>query len=144
MGWLTDSLKAIPVSALLGEWLALAEQKFKDIQSENAKLKEQVAALTVENESLKHIQSENAKLKEQVVDLTAENESLKRMARQAPVAVAQAKDAPELIYGCYFFGRDPTKLYCPVCYENKGQKHIVKYVRHLGRKCTVCGHVIPS
>jgi hypothetical protein len=53
LNWLESWLKGIPLNEVLKERLALAEQKFKDLQSENEKLKGEAATLTAENAALK-------------------------------------------------------------------------------------------
>src|SRR5262245_12012586 len=94
----SDVLQAIPLNAVLQERVKLAEQKYKDMEDENKKLKEQVAVLV----------AENAALKKQVVD--------------APVAAVSAREEPQIMWGCYYFGGDTSKLYCPRCYEREGKK----------------------
>jgi hypothetical protein len=118
MGWFSDFLQGIPVNAALREQLKLAEQRFKDMEDENARLKEQVASLT------------------------AENEDLKRQVQQAPVAAIPQKESFEVMYGCYYFNNDSSKLYCPRCYETQGKKHVMADCHHLFYKCTVCGNTI--
>ena len=118
MSWWSDLLKGIPLNEVLRERLALAEQKFRDLEDENNKLKDRVAALTAENKTL-----------------------------QGRVAEAQAKEErekakPELMYGCYFFGGDCSKLYCVACYETQGKKHPMSPVRHIGHQCTVCQKMV--
>lgn len=48
MSWLSDLIKDIPVSAVLKERLALAEDKFNKITDENGELRERVAELEAE------------------------------------------------------------------------------------------------
>src|SRR5438874_1465726 len=53
MGWLMEMLQGIPLNAVLRERVTLAEQKYKDLESENKKLKEQVETLASELASLR-------------------------------------------------------------------------------------------
>jgi len=99
--------------------MAHAEQKFKEMETENKRLKDEVAALT------------------------EENKALKGKIEQAPVAVAPPKEKPEIMHGLYYFGGDKTTPHCPRCYERDGKKHVMASIRHLGSKCTVCGNHIP-
>jgi hypothetical protein len=115
MSWMTDILQGIPVNAVLKERLALAEQKFKDLEAGNKSLQDQVVA----------IKTENSALKEQL----------------AQIALKES-DKPELMYGCYYFGGDNTKLYCVACYETKCKRYPVAKVHGLGHKCTVCGSFV--
>jgi hypothetical protein len=112
--WLTDILKEIPLSAVLKERVALAEQKFKDIEAANQKLRDQVATLTTENESLKR-------------DL------------EAKIAAEQAAAAkrPTRVYGCYQFEGE-SGLFCPGCYDSKGKKHTATRLDSKHYQCTVC------
>src|SRR6516165_11320323 len=100
MGWLMDSLKdvlqGIPTASILRERLLLAEDRFKVLEAENKKLQEQVAALT------------------------GENEDLKRQITKVPVATALPKEQPKEMHGCYYFGHDTSKLYCPRCWQREG------------------------
>src|SRR5262249_10309329 len=118
MGWLTDLLQGLPVNPVLRERLALAEQKFKDMEAENKRLKEEVATLA------------------------EENEGLKQQIERAPVASAPPKETPRIMYGLYSLGGDMSTPYCPRCYERQGKKHVMAGVSHLGHKCTVCGNII--
>jgi hypothetical protein len=90
------------------------------------------------------IEAENARLKEQVQALTTENEALKRKIEQAPVAVAQPKEPFDIMKGAYYFAGDTSKPYCPRCYETQGKKHVTARVGMIALKCTVCGNVIHS
>ncbi|MGO9019117.1 MAG: hypothetical protein ACLQVJ_12300 [Syntrophobacteraceae bacterium] len=53
MGWFTDLIKDVPVSAVVKERLALAEDRFRAIEEENKKLKRRIAALEEENKGLR-------------------------------------------------------------------------------------------
>ncbi|HYT92781.1 MAG TPA: hypothetical protein VEL76_28955 [Gemmataceae bacterium] len=119
MGLVSDFFQGIPLNAVLKERVTLAEQKVKDMEAETRKLKEQVAALTTENEQLKR----------QVSDLAA--------------AQQRAAEKPEIKNGCYYFGDDRSKLYCVACYETQGKKHPMVYVLDTGYLCAVCQKVIP-
>src|SRR5215470_17359066 len=120
MSWWTDLLQDIPLTAVLKERLALAEQKFKDMEAENKKLKEQAAALR------------------------EENDALKRRIADAPMAIATPKEEPQIKWGCYYFNGDESKLYCPRCYETQNKKHPTARMGVKARQCTVCGNGIPS
>jgi hypothetical protein len=52
MGWLDDVLQGIPLNSVLRERISLAEEKFRSLELENEKLKQQNAVLTAENISL--------------------------------------------------------------------------------------------
>jgi hypothetical protein len=118
-GWLADLLKEYPALSVGKERLAFQEERLKQFEAENKQLKEKVAALTTENEELK------------------------RRIAEAPVAAEAPKETPQDMYGCYYFGGDSSKLYCPRCYEQKGKKHLMAALRHVGHKCTVCENFIP-
>jgi DNA-binding MarR family transcriptional regulator len=53
MGAIQDLLQEVPLSAVLKERLALAEQKYEGAMRENAELKQQVRALEEENTNLR-------------------------------------------------------------------------------------------
>ncbi len=55
MPWLSDLLQGVPLNSVLRERVALAEQKFKDIEAENKSLKERVSALTAENDTYRKL-----------------------------------------------------------------------------------------
>src|SRR5687767_12006838 len=97
MGWFNDLLQGIPLNAVLKERVALAEQKFKDMEQEKKRLEEKVAAR----------ESENADLKQ----------------RLSASAAHSAAEKPKVKWGCYVFEGD-TNLYCPACYDTKGKKHL--------------------
>jgi hypothetical protein len=122
MGWLMDSVKdvlqGIPAASVLRERLLLAEDRFKDLEAENKKLQEQLAVLT------------------------RENDSLKRQIANAPVATALPHEQPKELYGCYYFGDDTSKLYCPRCWQKEGTKGPMSRVGGLGLKCSVCGNFV--
>jgi cell division protein FtsB len=54
MKWLWDLFEGIQVNAVLREKISLAEQKFKDMETENKKLKEQITVLTAEVAGLRN------------------------------------------------------------------------------------------
>lgn len=113
MSWLSDLLQGIPLNSVLRERVALAEQKFKDIETENKTLRERVVALTAENESLKS---------------------------RLELAEYQAKpptESPKFQWGCYKFEGD-ERLYCPACYDARGKKHIATRLNIHRRRCSVC------
>ncbi len=58
MGWFTDLIKDVPVSAVVKERLALAEDRFRKIEEENKELKQQITKLSQENQTLKAAQPE--------------------------------------------------------------------------------------
>jgi hypothetical protein len=118
MGWFMDLLQGVPLNAVLKERVALAEQKFNDLEERNKQLQEQVVALT------------------------AENASLKNKLEQAPVAAVPPKETPEVFGGLYYFGGDHTHPFCPKCYEREGKKHHMARTGSLGSRCTVCGNVV--
>jgi hypothetical protein len=89
------------------------------------------------------LQSKMLDLKQEVNSLREENEELKKKIKDAPMAAAHPKETPEVMYGCYYFGGDSSKLYCPRCYETQGKKHIMASHHHMGFKCTVCSNFIP-
>ena len=53
MGWITDLLKDVPVTAVVKERLALAEDKYKTVADEKNRLQERIAVLEEENASLR-------------------------------------------------------------------------------------------
>jgi hypothetical protein len=118
MGWLTDLLQGIPLNAVLREKLNTAEKKFTDLEEENNRLNERVAALT------------------------KENEELKRQIANAPVAGVPPSEKPENRNGLYYFPGEPNTPYCPLCYETKGKKHVMSKFSGIGYICTVCYKVI--
>ena|ERR1700722_4441811 len=118
MAWLSDLLQGIPLNAVLKERIAYEEKRFKDLETENKRLKEQVSALT------------------------EENDGLKKMIEQVPVAVAPPKELPEIMYSSYYFNGDNTKLYCAGCYDSLGKKHLMARMPGMGFKCTVCKNFI--
>ena len=81
-------------------------------------------------------------LKEEIIQLREENAELKRKMAEAPLAEASPKEQYEVMYGCYYFNGDPSKLYCPKCYEREEKKHRMQGVAHVGHKCTVCTNFI--
>jgi hypothetical protein len=118
MGWLTDLVQGVPVNAVLRERLALAEQRFKDLESENAKLKGQLAALT------------------------AEHEVLKKKVEHVPVAVVPPAETPDVHGGLYYFDGNRNDAYCPRCYEREAKKHHMAAAGSIGFVCTVCGNIV--
>ncbi len=58
MGWITDLLQELPLSAVQRERLSLAEQKYALLETANADLKSKYAVLESENNALK-IDKEN-------------------------------------------------------------------------------------
>ncbi len=117
MGFFSDIMQSIPVNAVLRERITLAENKIKDLETENKKLKDQVAVLTTENEELKK--------------------------KVAAFEATKQREEPEVHNGLYYFGGNRSQAYCPRCYEEKGKKHTMTNMRHMGQKCTVCGnHVL--
>jgi hypothetical protein len=120
MSWLTDLLQGIQLNPVLRERLALAEQKFKDIETENKHLTEKVAAIT------------------------KENETLRQQIEQAPVAGVPPKEKPQIWNGLYYFGGDVSVMYCPRCYERENKKHVMAEERGVGHICTVCEKFISS
>lgn len=115
MGMIDDFLQGIPLNAVLRERLALAEQKYKDMETENKELKQRVASLT----------TEVATLAEKIA--------------KAPVASEQPKEKPEVINGVYYFDGDKSTPYCPRCYANEGKKHAMSRIEDVGKKCPICG-----
>ena len=113
MGWLSDLLQgvqSVPLNSVLRERVLLAEQKFKDLESENKELTERVAALTAENASLRQQVEEHAQ---------------------------QKAAKPKVKWGCYVFEGD-EKLYCPACWDTKGKKHLTTRMLANIRQCSVC------
>lgn len=53
MGFIEDMLKEVPLSAVLKERVALAEQRYAHVMSENLELKKRVEALERQNAELK-------------------------------------------------------------------------------------------
>ena len=53
MGWLQDLLQEVPLSAVLKERVALAEQQYERATQEISSYQEQIAALKRENEALR-------------------------------------------------------------------------------------------
>jgi hypothetical protein len=53
MGWLVDILKDVPLTGVLKERVALAEDKYKRAMEENEAYKKRIAALEQETESLR-------------------------------------------------------------------------------------------
>ncbi len=78
----------------------------------------------------------------EVATLTAENVSLKQSLAEAAAKLEREK--PDIMYGCYYFGGDSSRLYCPGCYDDKGKKHLMVNNNLLGWKCTVCRLFIPD
>ena len=113
MSLLSDLLQGIPLNAVLKERVALAEQKFKDIEAENRSLKGEVESLTTENSALK------TELKESRTLATA------------------AEVKPVVVKGCYRFEGD-ANLYCPACYDTKGKKYLTTQIMFKNRVCSVC------
>jgi hypothetical protein len=118
MGWLSDLLQGVPLNAVLRERVALAEQKFRDMETENTKLREELAAAR------------------------KEFEEIKRQIADAPVAVAPPMEQPKIENGIYFFGHD-GKPYCPRCYEVGRKKCVMRLSASLGYLCPVCDKIIP-
>jgi hypothetical protein len=113
MSWLSDLLQGIPLNAVLKERVALAEQKFKDIEAENRALKERIAVLI------------------------AENDTLKRELEGKQAAEMAAAKRPTIKWGCYQFDGEQG-LYCPACYDTKGKKHLTTRINSNLRRCSVC------
>ena len=63
MGWITDLLQELPLSAVQRERLALAEQKYSLLETSNTDLKSKYAILESETEALK---LENVKLQQEI------------------------------------------------------------------------------
>jgi hypothetical protein len=119
MGWLTDLLQGIPLNPTLRERVELAEQKSLMMEAENKRLQSQVEALTILND----------RLTKQVAEHDA----------------AQVRETEQkgVMYGCYYFGGDRSKLYCIKCYETLNKKYPMAAAGRLGHQCTVCGNQIP-
>lgn len=111
MSWWSEMMQGIPLNAVLKERLALAEQKFKDIEAENSTLKEKASALTTENEALKQ--------------------------KLASFEVAAVTGKPKVKGGCYVFEGDDN-LYCPACFDTKGKKHLCTRTVAKTYRCCVC------
>ena len=110
MTWLTDLLKEIPLSAVLKERVALAEQKFKDMEAETKGLKELVTELRQQNE---------------------------RLAAQLEVYVTKEKSKPTLEGQFYKFAGEEGH-FCMTCYDTKGEKvRTASPIPHV-RKCPIC------
>jgi hypothetical protein len=122
MGWLMDSVNDVlqgkPAASILRERLLLAEDRFKDLETENKKLQKQIAALT------------------------RGTEDLKRQITNFPVASALPKEQPKEMSGLYYFGTDRSKLYCPRCWKKDGTKGPMSKLGSLALKCSVCGNIV--
>jgi hypothetical protein len=108
---LTDLLQGIPLNAVLRERVALAEQRLKDLESENKNLKDQAATLAKENAALRG--------------------QLEAIARR------DAAVKPTLQWGCYKFAGEDG-LFCPACYDKDGKKYQTTRLDIGKRRCTVC------
>jgi hypothetical protein len=53
MGWLQDLLQGVEISLLLRKQIAIAEQRFTELEAENKRLQEDLARLATENNALK-------------------------------------------------------------------------------------------
>lgn len=115
----TDLLQGLQTNPVLRERVALAEQKFKDMEAENKALKDTVAALTAEN-----------------AKLTAERDE--RAARDKAAEVR-----PTIKWGCYVFEGDEG-MYCPGCYTSKGKRNLTTRLDTRQRQCTVCRVILGS
>jgi hypothetical protein len=114
---IADLLKEVPLSAVLKERVALAEQKYKNLEAENQELGETVKKLSAENDTLR-----------------------KRV--QALPAVP-AKERYSVQGGCYRFEGDPI-FYCPNCYHETGKKYPANRMGSTGRMCVSCRRFIPK
>jgi hypothetical protein len=89
-------------AVILRERIALANDKYSALQSENSTLKSQNAIFKSENEALK---LDNEKFhKQRQDDLHSKN-----------------TPAYKMVYGCMKFEGD-NNLYCPGCFHNKNKK----------------------
>src|SRR5689334_7102515 len=113
MSFWTDVMQGIPINAVLKERLALAEQKFKDIEAENKGLQQQVATLRQQNEQL----------------------SARVHAYEANETAAESK--PNLERDFYRFEGDPG-LFCTTCYDMHAKKVCTTVVLAGVRTCPVC------
>jgi hypothetical protein len=127
MSFWSDFLVGIPANEVLRQRVALAEEKFKNLEGENKQLTEHLAALT----------TENASLKQQLTEANAE-------LRKAEAQTKRENEKPEIMYGCYYFDGDPTRLYCTGCYELHGKKHLMTPADMIGRKCPVCRNFVSN
>lgn len=131
--WLGIGEKMDVISAV-GNSIALLNQ-LNEISKKinNAELKNAIADLTNE---LADVKLAAADLKEQIATLKDENATLKH--QKLP------KEKPKIKWGCYYFDEDPSRLFCPGCYDSKGQKHLTSRATSNHRFCTVCRVAIGS
>jgi len=76
-------------------------------------------------------------------DLESETEN---RLNQTPKQLNEKKDRteqPKVKWGCFVFPPDEN-LYCPYCYNNKGDKYLTTRVNIKNRKCTSCKSNIPA
>jgi predicted nuclease with TOPRIM domain len=118
MSWLSELLQGVPLNAVLRERVALAEQKFKEIEQDKKKLEEKVSAL----------EAENADLKQKI----------------AAAADQASREKPKFKWGCYVFEGEPDRLYCPACFDTKGKKHLTTRINSNRRMCSVCQAALGS
>lgn len=77
-----------------------------------------------------------AEIKEEIAALREEIAALK--------AHRDREKKPDVKWGCYYFDGDQTRLYCPTCYDTKGQKILTSRANTKYRMCNACKGVIGS
>lgn len=75
-----------------------------------------------------------ADMKQEIVTLKEENTALK--------AHKNREEKPSIKWGCYYFENDQTRLFCPTCYDTKGQKILTSRATGNYRMCNACKGVI--
>ena len=120
-------------AAILRERIALANDKYSALQSENFALKSQNEILKSENEALK---LDNKKLQEQ------RRHDEKKLS-DAEALHSKKTPSYKMVYGCMKFEGDDN-LYCPGCFHNKDKKVPTSRKGSHYRFCAACKTDISS
>ena len=107
-------------------------QRLKEVSKKvrEAEIRNLLADLSNE---LADVKLSAASLKNEIAELKNENQGLKDQ------LVAKSSSKPRTKWGCYYFEDDDEKrLYCPACYDTKGQRNLTSRVDSKFRRCNVC------
>ncbi len=123
------------VSALIGtiKGAVATIGKLREITKsmEQAELKATIADLA---NQLADAQLQVAELKNEMLALQTENQAIKSK---------ENEEKPTVKWGCYKFTGDDS-LYCPACYDTKGEKRLTTRINSMRRMCSVCRTVLGS
>lgn len=119
-----DVLTIINGSIEILKKVSEATKKIKD-----AEIKNLLADLSLQ---LAEAKLAIADIKEEMAKLKEENSNLK--------SLKEKEETPQIKDGCYVFGNDRNRLYCPTCYDREGKKFLMADVLFT-KKCNNCGGI---